>query len=80
MSTSMKRDAAVICPIAATSILSSPWVIFGTLYVAYGVSMLLRLMPAFAGNAMRSDPVLQVDLESLGGMLAFLLRDSRVTR
>ena len=70
MSTSMKHDAAMIRPIAATSTLSSPWVIFGTLYVAYGVSMVLRLMPAFAGNAMRSDPALQVDLEALGGMLA----------
>lgn len=49
---------------------SSPWVIFGTLYAAYGVSMVLRLMPAFASNAMRSDPTLQVNLEAIGRMLA----------
>lgn len=48
----------------------SAYTIFATAYLAYGVSMVLRLMPAFAANAMRDDPTLQADLNAIGLMLA----------
>lgn len=70
MSTAQKWTADSSASVAANFSVSSPWVIWGTLYAAYGVSMVLRLMPAFAANAMRSDPSLNVDVQAIGTMLA----------
>jgi OPA family sugar phosphate sensor protein UhpC-like MFS transporter len=70
MSTAQKLTADSSASVAANFSVSSPWVIWGTLYAAYGVSMVLRLMPAFAANAMRSDPSLNVDVQAIGTMLA----------
>ncbi|MGV2341842.1 MAG UNVERIFIED_CONTAM: hypothetical protein LVR18_50385 [Planctomycetaceae bacterium] len=70
MSTVQKLTADSSASVAANFSASSPWVIWGTLYAAYGVSMVLRLMPAFAANAMRSDASLNVDVQAIGTMLA----------
>jgi sugar phosphate permease len=61
------------CPDSTAARLPAPrsiYSIFATAYLAYGVSMVLRLMPAFAANAIRSDPTLQADLSAIGLMLA----------
>jgi len=70
MSTSQSVTADSSVSVVANFSVSSPWVIWGTLYAAYGISMVLRLMPAFAANAMRSDLSLNVDVQAIGTMLA----------
>ena len=44
--------------------------IFGTMYIAYAVSMVLRMIPAIAGISIRSDESLGIDMDAWGKILA----------
>lgn len=45
-------------------------VVIGTMYAGYAASMVLRMIPTVAGNAIRHDPELGIDLEAWGRVLA----------
>lgn len=45
-------------------------VVIGTMYAGYAASMVLRMIPTVAGNAIRNDAALGIDLETWGQVLA----------
>src|SRR3954447_6562144 len=45
-------------------------VVIGTMYAGYAASMVLRMIPTVAGNAIRNDPALGIDLATWGQVLA----------
>lgn len=46
------------------------WRIFGLLYIAYGMSMVLRTLPTIASTSIKNDPALGVDLTAWGQIIA----------
>ena len=46
------------------------WRIFGLLYIAYGMSMVLRTLPTIASTSIKNDPALGVDLTAWGQIVA----------
>jgi sugar phosphate permease len=70
MSTVPQSPRALVIQSLPSESYPSVFSVFAISYAAYGVSMVLRLMPAFAANAMRSDPAIQANVTAIGAMLA----------
>lgn len=68
--TSTELNAASAAPDSRSTSTLASWSIFGLLYVAYGISMVLRTLPTIASTSIKNDPQLGVGLSDWGPIIS----------